>query len=317
MKNVLKILAFASSISALNACGAKDETKEESEVASFLSSGLDFNLGSYLSTTKNIKMPRMMSASSAGIKVGQKDLFQLASNMTMNTKSQKINAQYYTDLSFFSNSLTSGHAIEVVASADTNRPSASFIFRVSGQELVKENISSQKSLSIYRDSIGVSTNIPILAGLNINLGGTVGGDIGVDIGPKYDDATQKGELEIKPKMNLFGKANSGVSALIANASVLGEITLLNGNIPVSGGVQVVGGKGTPILFVQPLNLKAGSGSIGIEATLSVGNALPGPARSAWKSVFGNGRTYKYDFVKWDGYSDLVTEEYKIGPDAKK
>ncbi|RYZ89962.1 MAG: hypothetical protein EOP04_05385 [Proteobacteria bacterium] len=316
MKNVLKILAFASSISALNACGTKDETKEESKVASFLSSGLDFNLGSYLSTSRNIKMPTMMSASSTGITVGKKDLFQLASNMTMNTKSQKINAQYYTDVTVFSNQVTPGHGIEVVASADTNRPAASVVFRVSGQELFKNNITSQMSLPVYRGSIGGSPNIPILAGLNVNLGVSVGGDIGVDIGPKYDDATQRGELEIKPRMNLYGKANTGVSALIANASVLGDLVLLSGNIPVSGGVQVVGGKSTPVLLVQPLDLKAGSGSVGIEATLSVGNALPGAARSAWKSVFGNGRTYKYDLVKWDGYSNLVTREYRIGPVAE-
>lgn len=304
MKNVAVLASLVSSLTLLNACGKSDSKAEQSAVASSSSSsptlgGLNFNLGEHLQKS-GIASTKHITIDSMGLSVGSPLNFLAQNNFTIISKTQKISAQYYTDLTILRKKLP-GHTIDLTATAKSNKIEAEVTFRILGQSLYSVKKSSVMSYSFARD-IGVTVPYPILPALSVDLGGSVGGEIGFEVAPGVSADNQSLQLTVEPSANLFGKVKAGASLLFARAEASGTVNVLKASMPVIASVGATSGQ----LQVNSLAITTLSGKSDLTASLSLGNILPAPAAKLWKKVFGKGLEYTYPLFRYEGLPVLKT-----------
>lgn len=321
MKNVLKSAVFVSSLATLNACGSNLDNGEKSRTAGLLdSSKLDFNFGSYLQgeVEKNrLKLPKYVSASSNGLSVGGSKSFLLTNNILYKSEVQKIKAEYYLDAVALTKNVTDGHLIEAMARAQTDMPELEYEVRVAGEAKLAYKATSLVELKYSRVAFGATLPIPIVPGLQLDLGGKVGGEMNIVITPNINMEKKSAHIDLKPTAELYGTVNAGVSAIFARAEAKGKVTLIMGSMPITGGVVVTNEIAQPTLRLEPLKLDLLDGKADLYASLSLGNVLPGPARELWKKIFGKGLEYTYPLIRWEGFDVLVTDAYEYPAKASK
>ncbi len=318
MKFVSKMVLSASVLASLNACGSQSENKEQSQTAGLLSSStLDFNLGSYLSpyleekkAKGEIALPELIKASSNGLAIGGAKSFFVNQNLTYKSEEQKVSAQYFMTATAVAKIIDNKPVIDIIARAQTDQPEAFYEVRVLGDSKISQKITSVQTFNFARE-IRASTPIDIVPGLSLDLGGSIGGEIGATVAPNINIRLRSAEVIVTPSAKLYGTVLTGVSVLFAEAHAKGKVTIFEGALPLTGGISLLGSQPKPILRVDPFKLGMLGGRADLYASLSVGNILPGAAKTFWKAIFGNGLEYTHPLVKWESLKVLELPAYEL------
>lgn len=304
MNQTIKFAVFASTLAALTACGSNPQ--ENSETAGlFDNKSMTYNLGEQLQK-KGVKLPTFMRTSANGIELGGKSSVLFANNIVYKSEPQKVSAAYTADLTVIGRAIGNGHVIDVGASARSDKIEGQYHIRVFGDSKIikgideRDELKATRSFKYVRD-FGITYNQDILPALSLNFGGTAGGELNLTIAPNINLQTKTAEIILTPGMKLYGKINVGATVLFAEAGAKGTLTVIDGMLPVTGGLTLRGSEVVPSFRVEPLKLNVLGGRVDLYANLSLGNVLPGPARSLWKSIVGNGLEYTYPLVIWSGY----------------
>lgn len=304
MKQTIKFAIFASTLAALNACGSN--TQENSETAGlFDNKTMTYNLGEQLQK-KGVRLPTFMRTSSNGIELGGKSSVLFSNNIVYKSEPQKVSAAYTADLTVIGREIGNGHVIDVGASARSDKIEGQYHIRLFGDSKVikgyknEGELKATKTFRVTRD-FGVTQSWPILPALSLDFGGSAGGELNLTIAPNVNIRTKTAEIILTPGMKLYGKVKAGGSILFAEAGAKGSLTVIDGMLPVSGGLTLKNNEVVPTFRVEPLKLGVLGGRVDLYANLSLGNVLPGPAKSLWKTFVGNGLEYTYPVVIWSGY----------------
>lgn len=297
MKKITVVAAIVSSL-ALNACG-KTTSSEDSETTAASGGNINFNLGEHLQKSGAKSSAKGVNFGSNGLSIGGPSNFLLDNNVVVKSQNQKLSAQYYTDVTVLRKKLP-GHAIDLTASANAGDRDAQVNFRILGQSLYSVKKSNPMNQSFTRD-IGVTIPYPILPALSVDLGGSVGGEVGFSVSPGLASDNRSLKVIFDPEANLNGKIKAGVSVLFARAEAKGTVKVIQARMPVTTSIGAANQ-----VQVDPLAINLLAGKIDLNASLSFGNILPGPAAQLWKKVFGKGLEYTYPLVAYDGIPVLRT-----------
>src|SRR5687768_6982513 len=136
MKNLVVVASLVSSLSLVNACGKNEKDSDHSALAGDSRNtlgGVNFNLGEHLKKA-GVRSEEFITIDAAGLSLGNEANFLVVNNFTVGSKTQKITAQYYTDLTILDKKLP-GHAIDLTAVAKSDKIEAAVNFRILGQSL--------------------------------------------------------------------------------------------------------------------------------------------------------------------------------------
>lgn len=314
MKKLIKIALFASSLAALNACGS-NEKAEQSETAGASSEGFEFNMGRYLqgqgilsvTEAKDVKYPNkgLIKSSSDGLWIGGEKSVAVVSNAIFKMDSKAVSAQAYTDGRLFNKPY---RALEFLARADITNAEFQASYRFLGDP--KSIVQSDSELN-YRFTRDIAYTHPFSAIplIQLNLGAKVGGEFSGQIKPIIDVKARTAVIQFSPTAKIYGSITAEAKIVFAAASVEGAVDILNGKMPIQGGMALVKGSVKPVLKLEPLTINALSGNVDLKASLSVGNVLPGSLRNIWIKVVGDGLTWKHSLLRWEGYELVKTKGY--------
>lgn len=317
MKQLMKIAMFASSLAALNACGSNAEKKEQSETAG-ASSSIDFSLGRYLSSQQAMQVQvkgndkwnnkGLIKASNDGLSIGGKKSLLVNSNIVFKGDTKAVSAQYFIDAVIMDKFKT--RAFEALARADISTPGYSVEVRNFGKSVYKDSRTSEYNYKFTRE-IGYQAPIFVVPGLELSFGGAIVGELNGKVKPILNVSDRTAEIQLTPSAGAGGSIEAGASVIFARAAVEGSVKVLEGSMPIRGGIALVNGSPRPTLKLEPLSLNALSGNVDLKASLSIGNVLPSPARKLWEDVFGDGLTWKYPVLRWDGFEVVKTKGYDL------